>query len=76
MNFRRTLSRWQIDGVEAWGHGGDGFGYQAHAYHFPSRGTTFVFLANGASFVGDGSNLTARIDDARDRLARVVLHVP
>jgi D-alanyl-D-alanine carboxypeptidase len=70
------LSRWNVDGVEGWGHGGDGFGYQAHAYTFPSRGTTFVLLANGASFVGEGSNLTAHIDDARDKLARVALQLP
>jgi hypothetical protein len=70
------LSRWGVDAVEGWGHGGDGFGYQAHAYTFPSRGTTFVLLANGGSFVGKGSNLTARIDDARDRLARVAIDVP
>jgi D-alanyl-D-alanine carboxypeptidase len=70
------LTRWNVNGVEGWGHGGDGFGYQAHAYTFPSRGTTFVLLANGASFVGEGSNLTAHIDDARDRLAQVALQLP
>jgi len=70
------LSRWSVDGVEGWGHGGDGFGYQAHAYLFPSEATTFVLLANGASFVGQGANLTARIDEARDRLVRVALDIP
>lgn len=68
------LIRWRLDEAEGWGHSGDGFGYQAHAYTFAAERTTFVLLANGASFVADAEgNLSARVDEARDRLARVAL---
>ncbi len=67
------LIRWEVDGVEGWGHNGDGFGYQSVAYAFPAVDTTFVLLANGSSFVAEPGNLSGRFDRARDALVRSAL---
>ena len=69
------LIRWHFEGHLGMGHSGDGFGYQAYAFHFPEDELTFVLLANGSSIHGQSASntLVARLDSARDALLRFAL---
>jgi D-alanyl-D-alanine carboxypeptidase len=69
------LIRWRFEGHVGIGHSGDGFGYQAYAFHFPDDELTFVMLANGSSIHSQASSnaLVTRLDAARDELVRLAL---
>lgn len=68
------LMRWRSpSGAVGFGHGGDDFGYQSHAYYFAEPDLTFVLLVNGSALMPAGDNLSARVDRARDELVELAL---
>lgn len=62
------ISYWpDLDGVEAWGHGGNLEGYQSEMFYFPAQDVTLVLLVNGSE--GDLDDLFEALLDRAIELA-------
>lgn len=67
------LEAWVDGDAVAYGHGGHEFGYRTFAYYFPEHDVSFVVGINASSLLPTPDNISATIDEQRNRIRDIVL---